>query len=332
MRKNKFNTWPVILIGVFLFIYSLSGYAIKNLTANEKKFIDELSVPGYSKQQLTDIVKQINYTPAVIQKITQPYEGLSWDKYRLHFITEPRINDGKQYINSRHEQLQQAYNKYGVDQDVITAILGVETFYGKYTGSYNVLDSLGTLAFYYPPRAAFFQKELKEFIRLSLKNKLAIAKLKGSYAGALGIPQFMPSSYLHYGVNANKTNQPIDLFTDHKDAIYSVANYLNKAGWQKGKPIACKVKSKKTIADDLVSSSAKAQHSLAWYSKHGVNVSCAAVPGDTMASLINMGNGASPEYWLVFKNFTAILRYNPRLNYAMAVYQLSEALKDGGHG
>lgn len=297
-----------------------------SLSPSEQQFVSSMVKDGYSKPKVTAIVRQIQYTPDVIKKMTQPYESLSWKQYRAHFITASRIEGGVHYASQKSDALKQAQQRYGVDPNVITAILGVETLYGKYTGTYKVLDSLGTLAFHYPPRARFFQKELKEFIALSIQNDLPISELKGSYAGALGIPQFMPSSYLHYGVQAHETKQPIDLFNDHQDAIASVGNYLAKAGWQRGQPVACRLNATSRISDRSVSSSAKDKHSLSWYKTNRVPVCGNHLPSNTQAALINLGTAKQPEYWMVFNNFSAIMRYNPRINYAMAVYQLSEAI------
>ncbi len=311
------------------------GVANQSLTANKQTFIQTVSKQYKIPQaQVTDIVEHIHYNPDIIKKMTTPYEGLSWQKYRAHFITTPRIHGGHFYQTQHANTFQKAYQQFGVDQNTITAIIGVESFYGKHTGSYNVLDALGTLAFHYPPRAKFFQRELQQYIVLSLKNNLPITTLKGSYAGALGIPQFMPSSYNHYAVPGKSQQAPVNLFTDHDDAIMSVGNFLKDAGWQRNQPVACSVKPNKTINPTLVSKNTKPQHTLAWYAQRQVSSACTqSLNPNTMAALVNMGSTATPDYWLVFKNFNAIMRYNPRINYAMAVFQLSQAINvDRQHG
>ncbi len=311
------------------------GTANTTLTANEKAFIQSFSQQYKVPQsQVTQIVEHIHYNPDIIKKMTTPYEGLSWKKYRAHFITTPRIDGGSHYQTQHTSTFKQAYQQFGVDQNTITAIIGVESFYGKHTGNYNVLDSLGTLAFYYPPRAPFFQKELQQYIVLSLKNNLPITTLKGSYAGALGIPQFMHSSYNHYAVPGKSQQSPVNLFTDHDDAIMSIGNFLKEAGWKRNQPIACRITSQKKINPALISKKTKAKHTLAWFSQQKVTTPCSqTLNPKTPAALVNIGTTKAPDYWFVFNNFNAIMRYNPRINYAMAVFQLSQAIKaDHQHG
>ena len=305
------------------------------LTPTETQFIKTVSqkyqIPEW---KVSKIVKSIHYNPEIIKKMTSPYEALDWQKYRAHFITTPRIHGGHFYQTLHAKTFQQAYQQSGVNQNTITAIIGVESFYGKHTGTYNVLDALGTLAFYYPPRAKFFQKELQQYIVLSLKNDLPITTLKGSYAGALGIPQFMPSSYNHYAVPGQAQQTSINLFSNHDDAIMSVANFLRDAGWQRNQPVACSIVNNKTIKPTLASKTTQPQHTLAWYEQRQVSSACTqSLNPNTMAALVNMGSAATPDYWLVFNNFNAIMRYNPRINYAMAVFQLSQAIQgDRQHG
>ena len=305
------------------------------LTPAETQFIKTVSQKyQIPESKVSEIVKSINYNPEIIKKMTTPYEALDWQKYRAHFITTPRIHGGHFYQTLHAKTFQQAYQQSGVNQNTITAIIGVESFYGKHTGTYNVLDALGTLAFYYPPRAKFFQKELQQYIVLSLKNDLPITTLKGSYAGALGIPQFMPSSYNHYAVPGQAQQTSINLFSNHDDAIMSVANFLRDAGWQRNQPVACSIADNKTIKPTLASKSTQPQHTLAWYAQRQVSSACTqSLNPNTMAALVNMGSAATPDYWLVFNNFNAIMRYNPRINYAMAVFQLSQAIQgDRQHG
>ena len=329
--KKTLRTGSLIFGLLALFI--CQAYAA--LTPAETQFIKTVSQKyQIPESKVSEIVKSINYNPEIIKKMTTPYEALDWQKYREHFITTPRIHGGQFYQTLHAKTFQQAYQQYGVNQNTITAIIGIESFYGKHTGTYNVLDTLGTLAFYYPPRAKFFQKELQQYIVLSLKNDLSITTLKGSYAGALGIPQFMPSSYNHYAVPGQAQQTSINLFSNHDDAIMSVANFLRDAGWQRNQPVACSIAANKAIKPTLASKSTQPQHTLAWYAQRQVSSACTqSLNPNTMAALVNMGSAATPDYWLVFNNFNAIMRYNPRINYAMAVFQLSQAIQgDRQHG
>jgi membrane-bound lytic murein transglycosylase B len=198
-------------------------------------------------------------------------------------------------MKEHHRVLQAVSKKYGIPASIIVAIIGVETEYGAHLGKYSVLNSLYTLGFYYPPREKFFRKELAQYLILTRDNHLPVSSIKGSYAGALGIPQFMPSSYRHYGVALEK-NAPVNLFNNN-DAIASVANYFHKMGWAPNQPIT---------------------HQL--YSKND------SIRTKTM-NLITLPVKRGAEYWATYKNFKVIMSYNHNIVYAMAVYQLSKKIE-----
>src|SRR3990167_950934 len=220
-----------------------------NITVNpaqekiqEKQFIQKLVTQDHFNQRKLDhLFETLHPNSKIIQSMTSPFEKQPWSYYRNYFITPERVTLGAKYLKDHHKVLQAMSKKYGIPAIIIVAIIGVETEYGRHLGKYPVLSTLYTLGFYYPPREKFFRKELAQYLILTRDNNLPVSSIKGSYAGALGIPQFMPSSYRHYGVALEK-NAPVDLF-NHNDAIASVANYFHKMGWAPNQPVTYRLSS-----------------------------------------------------------------------------------------
>jgi len=193
---------------------------------------------GLDKNRLAALFVKVSKQQSIIDAISKPAERtLTWKEYRPIFITDKRIDQGKAFLDEHRVVLEHATDVYGVPANVIAAIIGVETFYGRITGSYTVLESLSTLAFDYPPRSSFFKKELGEFLELSFAENWPTDTIKGSYAGAMGVPQFISSSYRHYAVDFDGDGQR-DLFNSIADVVGSVANYLAKHGWVRDGAIA----------------------------------------------------------------------------------------------
>ncbi len=259
---------------------------------------------------------------AIIKKITFPYESKPWRVYRKYFVTDKRISNGVKYWKEHKATLQAASKKYGVPPSVIVAIIGVESNYGSHSAQFNELDALSTLAFYYPKRSKFFRRELQQFLILSRQQKIDPTTIYGSYAGALGIPQFMPSSYRHYGVDFDKSGH-VDLLANHNDAIGSIANYLYKNGWKRGQPVGVQATVKSKRALKYVNK--KKRLTIVQWKRKGVKIP-RPLPLHAKAKLIEMGKNDN-DYWLTFRNFRAIMSYNPRTPYAMAVYQLSREIQ-----
>jgi len=215
---------------------------------------------------------------------------------------------------------------FGVDPSIIVAILGVETHYGEHTGGFRIIDALSTLAFYYPPREKFFLNELKEYLLLTREQHLSPFALQGSYAGAIGIPQFMPSSYRQFATAREQTGA-INLNENHEAAILSVANYFKQHHWELHAPVAVPALARELPTESLVSDKkADKEFTLAQFKKAGI----LPETNNTLpnkAALITLEGQNSPEYWLTFHNFSVIMRYNPSIDYAMAVFQLSQAIK-----
>lgn len=293
--------------------------------SNQTAFIERMQSYGFDRTQVIAILQQAEIQPSIIDAITTPHEAKPWYQYRQTFLTTDRIQHGRQFMQHHAAILAQAEREYGVPATVITAILGVETAYGKRQGNYRVLDALTTLAFNYPPRASFFQGELANYLLLSRDQNWDPTSIQGSYAGAFGAAQFMPSAYLHYAVSAAHT-KTYDLSHNLDDAIVSIANYLAKNGWQRNQPIATRARAESPYLSGLPVNKLRPKLALSEWQQHGVT-SYLNLPNTTPVSLFELQGVHGPEYWLGLHNFYVISSYNPRVNYAMAVFQLSQLLK-----
>lgn len=305
----------------------LTSANASTLSPAEKKFIKQ-STSRYplTAKSITKTLSKAHYLPKVIHKISKPYETQPYDIYRHHFLTTKRIKEGVYFWKHHANTLKLAQKKYGVDPSVIIAILGVETLYGTHLGNYRVLDALSTLAFHYPPRAAFFNDELAQFLLLCQEDHLSPLTIHGSYAGAFGMPQFMPSSYRSYGVDYSH-NHHLDLVHNVNDVIMSVANFLSHSGWHKGEPIAAAIaKHPRTIPDAVLSSKGETTASMIQLNELGI-YSKRPIEQQQEAAIMALNNSHGKEYWITFPNFRAIMHYNPSPNYVMAVYQLSDAIR-----
>ena len=287
------------------------------------KFIDEMvEKHQFNKEELVQVFKQAEYRTDVITAITTPATVKPWVEYRASFLNPPRIDGGLAFWKQYATTLQRAEQQYGVPQEIILAVIGVETLYGRRTGRYRTLDALTTLAFDYPRRGEFFRNELAEYLMLAREQNFTLLDIKSSYAGALGIPQFMPSSYRKYAVDFNG-NGKIDILNEPEDAIGSIANYLKQYGWKTGEPIAQLARLKEKYSIGRFSD----PHSLPAWLEVGIEP-VSKLPVDTPpAWLIDFTVDAGKEYWLTYNNFRVIALYNNSNFYAMTVYQLSEILR-----
>lgn len=276
---------------------------------------------GLSEQALLKILNQAELKPNIVNAMNRPFEKLSWARYEKLYVRPSLISGGVKFWSQNQQILLSASKQYGVPSQIIMAILGVETVYGQNIGTYRALDALYTLSFDYPRRAAFFQKELAAYLVLTSQAGFDATTVKSSYAGALGMPQFMPTSYMHYAVS-NSAAYP-NLFTNVSDIASSVANYLDQMGWQKDKPVAIKADLSKNVK--LTEALKNNTYTLQEFKKYGIHAEV-KMPGDLKANLVILDGQNGPEYWLTFKNFSVIKKYNSSNLYAMAVYQIAEQL------
>ncbi len=316
-------------IFIFVFVFTQSTFASHFLERKDvKSFLHNMVTKyNFNATSLNKVFANVTILPKVLKHIKTPYEAKPWYIYRQHFIKANRIKQGVQFWNKYAEPLNDIEKKYGVPRSIMVSIIGVESHYGQHLGKFPVLDSLATLAFDYPPRAEFFRKELEQFLLLTREQKLDPTKVYGSYAGAIGLPQFMPSSYRSYAVDFEQNGQ-IDLVSSNTDALASIGNYLAKNGWHRNGLIAVKAKVTGNNYHKFLNKGRKPLFSLSQLAKHGITP-IEIIKGDPKAILIElkMGKLEKPEFWLGFQNLYVITRYNTSVLYAMAVYQLGEKIK-----
>ncbi|MCK4494001.1 MAG: lytic murein transglycosylase B [Methylococcales bacterium] len=318
----------IILGSTFLMsaIISSNSLAKINHTLEVDHFINMMSTEhDFKPKNLTALFQKVNTKQSILKAISRPAEKrMPWHQYRKIFLTKNRIAEGVKFWKKHKKVLQNIEKKYGVPWQIIVAIIGVETQYGGNTGSYRVIDALSTLAFSYPKRSTFFTKELKHFLLLCREEKMNPLKPKGSYAGAMGLPQFMPSSYRNYAADYENDHKR-NIWTNPADAIASVGHYLLKYGWQQNEAIAYKVtvtgnNYTQALFDDL-----KPQSTIAQLQAFNITFP-AEIPSQAPAKLLKYQQQSSPEFWVGLTNFYVITRYNHSQMYALAVYQLSEAI------
>ena len=279
----------------------------------------------YDEQELVNLFAQVEKQEHLFEKLNRPAEKeLQWYQYRRIFINNKRIERGVKFWQQHLEILADVSSKSGVPVEIIVAIIGVETFYGIYRGKDPVFDSLVTLAFDYPRRAKFFSTELEQFLLLAKEQGFDARSLRGSYAGAMGMPQFISSSYRHYAVDFDGNGQ-IDLFNSIPDITGSVANYFVKHGWQRSGRVARPLQASKGKSIDNLVPGVKPAYKWADLKRSGL-VTKFTIDDETEVALITLQQKNNPEYWAGFQNFYVITRYNHSEMYAMAVYQLAKLI------
>lgn len=293
------------------------------------QFIEQThQATGIDKTWLTDTMNKASIKPTIIDAMNRPAEKMNWGRYRPIFITENRINSGVEFYHKYQTALLRAEAEYGVSASVIAAIIGVETSYGANRGNWAVIDALSTLSFEYPRRASFFSNELQKFLTIAYQMNRDPYSFKGSYAGAMGYPQFMPSSYMAYAIDFDGDGIK-DLWDNPVDAIGSVANYLAKHGWKAGGNLASEVRVTNPKAVDAYLQRGPVRPpktSLAKLKQLGVQTSInTSNPVTLMQFEVSPGNN---EYWIGFYNFYVITRYNHSNMYALAVSQLANAINE----
>ncbi|RMG31313.1 MAG: lytic murein transglycosylase B [Gammaproteobacteria bacterium] len=274
------------------------------------------------------VLAQAHPQPRILQAMARPAEALPWYRYRPIFVNPSRIDAGIAFWDAHARLLDRIARTYDVDIPYVVAILGVETRYGRHTGRFRVLDALATLAFDYPPRSRYFRHELAEFLSLVHEESLDPLRLKGSYAGAMGGGQFMPSSYRTYAVDFDGDGVR-DLWDSPADILASVANYLHAYGWQAGGPVAAPARVQDPAAKPVLEEAGLPPRlPLGSLLQRGVHVE-ARIPEREPAALLALEDDGGTEYWVVFHNFHVITRYNRSPLYAMAVHQLAQAIRAG---
>lgn len=283
---------------------------------------------GFVRKELRTLFSRARFQPAIIKAITPPIEprAKSWQAYRALFLTPQRIQAGVEFRERHREALSRAVELYGVPEEIIVAIIGVESVYGRNTGNYRVIDALTTLAFDYPPRAEFFRTELENYLLYARDAGIDTLGLKGSYAGAIGIPQFMPGSYRRYAVDLDGDGKQ-DLSGSFADAIGSVANFLQAHGWETGQPVAFAAQVHGENYRKLIDAGIKPTYRYGDLADFGVGAE-GETKADAPCALIELATpGEASQYLVGLANFYVLTRYNRSSLYAAAVLELAQAVK-----
>lgn len=303
-------------------------------TGNEPDLNELARYASIDRALLDQAITQATYQQKIIDAMNRPYEGKPWHMYRKLFITDKRINGGVDFYLKHEQTLLAAQKELGVAPEVICAIIGVETFYGQNMGSWKVLDALYTLGFHYPKRSAYFSKEFANYVKLANREGWALTDTLGSYAGAMGMGQFMPSSYLNFAIDFDSDGH-VDLFSNPVDAIGSVANYFKEHGWILGAgvtyPAHLKGVNGKPVSKATLDSLMKKEWKLTPKELTAAGITTkVALSADQNVRLYSfeLADG-SFEYQVALNNFNAITRYNKSPLYARAVFELSEAIAMG---
>lgn len=311
---------------------SARGLAFNLHSPDIARFVSQVvSRDGLSRSRILAILRRARRQPKIIDAMNRPAEQVSpWWEYRAQFLTPERIERGVRFWEDHRQSLAHIAKERGVDPEYLVAIIGMETFYGRGTGKFRVLDALATLAFGYPPRADYFRGELEQFLLLTREDRINPLKATGSYAGAMGVPQFMPSAYRKYAVDEDGDHRR-DLWRDWDDILGSVANFLKMHGWVAGAPVLADTQIGPGVTIIPPTGKVALNDTVNGLSAHGVKVEL-TVPADTPAMLVPAETPEGPAYRVGFKNFYVITRYNRSVRYAMAVHDLAQAIAQSTHG
>lgn len=319
-------TYRIVVLLLCLAVPGLSPAISVDEHPYLENMVDKLvSEHGLDRAELEQTFSEVSLRPEVVESIKKPAERLPWHRYRSFFLNPGQIESGVEFWREHESTLARAERETGVPREIIVAVIGIETRYGTTLGSHPVLDALTTLTLEYPRRQAFFGEQLEHFLLLAHEQDLDSLAIRGSYAGAIGIPQFMPTSYRQYAVDFNGDGT-VDLVNQTEDAIGSVANYLKRFKWQAGEPVSVKLASTENLDDGLLDNDSRLPTTAAALREAGVDIE-PSVRDSLKAGVLGLDGEEETLYWAVFENFYVLTRYNTSVLYAMAVHELSTALK-----
>ncbi len=331
LKQNTFShsrNSLTLFILTSLIIHHTSCMAEQSVSSLRPEVInfvtDMVNRHGYDAHELEDAFIQTNFRPEILKLISAPASAITWDEYRKRFVNMQRIKGGIDFWNKYAADLKRARKIYGVPEEIIVAIIGIETSYGSSIGNYRVMDALTTLAFDFPRRADYFREELENYLLLAREQKFGLLDIKGSYAGAIGVPQFMPGSYRRYAVDFNNDGK-INLSWSAVDAIGSIGNYLKEYGWEAGKPVAIRAQAGSQNLQEFLDTDIEPLHSV-WKLRQAGITPLDSVADDTLSALLELNSQGKRQLWLGFKNFYVITRYNRSTFYAMSVFELARAI------
>ena len=291
-----------------------------------RDFIDSMvSEHAYDRDTLENVLQQATSQETILEAIARPAERTKeWHEYRDIFLTDARVKAGAAFWREHSEALDRISEETGVAVEILVGIIGVETYFGRRTGNYRVLDALVTLAFEYPPRSKFFRNELEQFLLLVREEEMEAIDATGSYAGAMGRPQFMPSSYRAYAVDSSADGKR-DIWTNWADVIGSVANYFVRHGWRSNNQVVVQASLSNQWRGDPPENTLKPQETVTSLSHQGV-LFATDLAGDQQSQLLTLIGDDGEEHWVGFHNFFVITRYNRSVMYALAVHQLGQEI------
>ncbi len=314
-----------LVIGILLLSVA-PAFAVDVDRPDVEAFIESMvREHDFDRSGLRDTLRAAEVKESILELIARPAEKTkSWGEYRVIFLTDERIDAGAAFWRDNREMLERISQESGVPVEILVGIIGVETYFGRITGGHRVLDALVTLAFDYPPRAKFFRRELEEFLLLVREEAMPPSDAFGSYAGAMGRPQFMPSSYRAYAVDSTGDGKR-DIWTSWADVVGSVANYFVAHGWRTGEEVTTQATLSERWRGPLPENVLKATDTLRSLSERGVIFST-ELPAESKGQLLTLEGGNGTEHWVGFHNFFVITRYNRSVMYALAVYQLGQEI------
>ena len=299
------------------------------LRAEYEAFIQDMARKhDYEPGPLRRLFGQVQTRPSILRAMYTPGTARPWHDFRRRHVDSARIEAGLRFWAENAQTLERASREFSVPQEIIVATIGIETMYGRNTGSFKVIDALSTLAFEYPPRADFFRGELEQFLLLVREAGIDGAAVRGSYAGAIGIPQFIPSSYRKYAIDFDGDGRR-DLVRSTADAIGSVANYYKNWGWKMGAGVIIPVEAGEADVPALVALGIRPHTKIAELRKRGLVVPAAVADEEALATVFSLETESGPRVFLGLDNFYVITRYNRSVNYAMAVNELAREIRAG---
>ncbi len=322
-----------VIFRLFFVLLVCSSHAFANGDYSKhqaaQSFVDKMVAEHkFDRAYVQGIIDQAERKQSILDAISRPAEKrLQWHEYREIFLKSDRINQGVKFWTENKTALEQAARDYGVDPSIVVAIIGVETRYGRFMGNYRVVDALTTLGFDYPRRAKFFTKQLEEFLLLAREQKQNPLDLKGSYAGAMGFGQFIPSSYRAYAVDYDNDDFA-DIWQNKTDAIGSVANYFKVHGWVDGEPVMHLASAQRNASQDEVNKTKRPSTLVSTWMKRGYSPAESTLSNSLPALVMTFEEKAGKAHWFAFNNFYVITRYNRSPLYARAVWELSEAIQN----
>ena len=328
MSLNQLKTLPLLWFVSFSLLIEGSENSAQDLTIAKSEIMNELIRDhGFDEQYVNNIFDEVEFLPELIESISRPAEKTkSWQEYRAIFLTPKRIAAGVLFANQHKELLDRVEEELGVPKKVLLGILGVETSFGKIQGRYEVINSLYTLAVGYPPRSNFFREELINLFYLCREQDFSISSIKGSYAGAMGAPQFIASSYRNYAIDGNGDGK-IDLFNSWDDVLMSIGNYLNKNGWDPTKDIMSKINIDTRLKEELASNTIKPKSNIGDLVARGVPLDT-KLDQTQKAQIIYLEGEQSKNTSIVgLHNFYVITTYNRNVMYALTVLELGESIE-----